>query len=63
MKKPLEGLGYRVTSTVKVLKLFKKGDVLQNQIAVEQVKIAGEKLEKIFRLRKETKIRFKSDKL
>jgi len=60
MKKPLEGLGYRVTSTVKVLKLFKKGDVLQNQIAVDQVKIAGEKLEKIFRLRKETEKMFKN---
>ena len=60
MKKPLEGLGYRVTSTVKVLKLFKKGDVLQNQIAVDQVKIAGVKLEKIFRLRKETEKMFKN---
>ncbi len=61
MKKPLEGLGYRVISTVKVLKLFKKGDVLQNQIAVDQVKIAGEKLEKTFRLRKETEKRLKDN--
>lgn len=61
MKKPLEGLGYRVISTVKVLKLFKKGDVLQNQIAVDQVKIAGEKLEKTFRLRKETERRIKDN--
>ncbi|MGH4052927.1 MAG: flavodoxin family protein [Clostridium sp.] len=60
MKKPLEGLGYRVTSTVKVLKLFKKGDVLQNQIAVDQVKVAGEKLEKIFRLRKDTQEKLKN---
>ena len=60
MKKPLEGLGYRVISTVKILKLFKKGDVQQNQNALEQVKIAGEKLEKTFRLRKETEKRLEN---
>jgi len=60
MKKPLEGLGYRVIATIKVLKLFKKGDVMQNQIAVDQVKIAGEKLEKTFKLRKETEMKLKN---
>lgn len=54
MSKPLEGLGYRVVETVKVLKLFKKGDVLQNQAALEQVQIAGKKLEKTVMLRKKT---------
>ena len=58
MSKPLEGLGYRVVDTVKILKLFRKGDVLQNQDAVEDVKKAGKKLEKSLRLRKETKINF-----
>jgi len=54
MSKPLEGLGYRVVETVKILKLFKKGDVLLNQDALEQVKRAGKKLEKTIRLRNET---------
>ena len=54
MSKPLEGLGYRVVETVKILKLFKKGDILQNQDALEQVKRAGNKLEKTIRLRSKT---------
>ncbi|PRR82113.1 flavodoxin family protein [Clostridium vincentii] len=61
MSKPLEGLGYRVLSTVKVLQLFKKGDALQNQNALEQVQEAAEKLEKTFRLRKETEKKLKLD--
>jgi len=40
-------------------KLFKKGDVLQNQNALEQVKRAGERLEKTFRIRKETEKKLK----
>ena len=59
MKKPLEGLGYRVLSTVKILNLFKKGDVLEFQNAVDQVKIAGEKLEQTYRLRKEIQKKLK----
>lgn len=54
MSKPLEGLGYRVVETVRILKLFKKGDVLQNKDALEKVQRAGEKLEKTLKLRKET---------
>ena len=59
MSKPLEGLGYRVIETVKILKLFKKEDALKNQEALDQVKRAGKKLEKTFRLRKETEEKFK----
>ena len=59
MSKPLEGLGYRVVETVKILKLFKKGDALENQNALEQVKRAGHKLEKTFRLKKETETKLK----
>ncbi|MEK6264329.1 MAG: flavodoxin family protein [Clostridium sp.] len=55
MSMPLEGLGYRVIETVKVLRLFKKGDVLQSKDALEQVQKAGRKLEKTIRLREETK--------
>ncbi|MCJ7690897.1 MAG: flavodoxin family protein [Clostridiaceae bacterium] len=55
MSMPLEGLGYRVIETVKVLKLFKKGDVLQSKVALEQVQKAGRKLEKTIRLREKTK--------
>lgn len=54
MSKPLEGLGYRIVETVKVLKLFKRGEAPENQDAVGQVKKAGKKLEKILKLRKET---------
>ena len=54
MSRPLEGLGYRVVEKVKILKLFKRGDALQNQDALDQVKRAGIKLEKTIRLRRET---------
>lgn len=46
MSKPLEGLGYRVIETVKVLKLFKKGDVVQNQDALDKAKRAGKNSKK-----------------
>jgi multimeric flavodoxin WrbA len=59
MSKPLEGLGYRVIETVKVLKLFKKGDVLQNKDALDQVQRAGRKLGKSFILRKQTEEKLK----
>lgn len=60
MSKPLEGLGYRVIDTVKILKLFKRGDVLKNHHALEQVKKAGEKLQKTIILRKETEEKLKN---
>jgi len=63
MSKPLEGLGYRIVETVKILELFKKGDALQNRYALEQVKRAGKKLEKTVRLRKETQEKLKLLKL
>lgn len=59
MSKPLEGLGYRVVETVKILKLFKRQDALQNQNALNQVKRAAEKLKKTFILREETKEKLK----
>lgn len=52
MSKPLEGLGYRIVETVKVLKLFGKGDVVQNQEAIEKARLAGKKLEKTLMLRR-----------
>lgn len=60
MSKPLEGLGYRVISTVKILKLFEKGAAVQDQTALEKVRMAGKKLERTFRLRKETEKKLKS---
>ncbi|MGV8979882.1 hypothetical protein [Clostridium sp.] len=54
-----EALGYRVLSTVKVLNLFKKGDVLESQNAIYQVKMAGKKLEETYTLRKEIENEFK----
>lgn len=59
MSKPLEGLGYRVVSTVKILNLFKNSDVLQNQNALEQVQRAAEKLKKTYILKKETEKKLK----
>jgi multimeric flavodoxin WrbA len=60
MSKPLEALGYRVIETVKVLKLFKKGDAILNQDALDEVKRSGQKLKKTIKLRKETEKKFKS---
>ncbi len=59
MSKPLTGLGYRVIEAVKILKLFKKEDVLGSQDALEQVERAGEKLKKTLRLRNETEKKLK----
>ncbi len=55
MSKTLEALGYRVIDNVKVLELFKKGEALDNNKALEQAKRAGEKLTKTMKLREETK--------
>ena len=63
MKKPLEGLGYRVISTVKILNAFKKEEVVQNKNALEQVKIAAQKLEKTFMLRRETEKKLKTHRV
>lgn len=59
MSSPLEGLGYRIVEKVKILKLFKKGDVLENQDALEQVKRAAKKLEKTIRLKSKTQEKLK----
>lgn len=59
MSRPLEALGYRVIETVKILKLYKKDDALQNQAALEQAKKAGQKLKKTIVLRKETQKKLK----
>jgi len=59
MKNPLEGLGYRVVSTVKILKLYKQGDVLKDRNAFEQVKMAGEKLKRTLGLRKQIEKKLK----
>lgn len=54
MKMPLEALGYRVIDAVKVLHLFKKGEAMQNDQALEQAKAAGENLAKTLLLRQKT---------
>jgi len=59
ISKPLESLGYRVIETIKVLKMYKKGEVQHNQDALEQVKRAGIKLVKTIKLRNDTKAKFK----
>ncbi|HZK53673.1 MAG TPA: flavodoxin family protein [Desulfosporosinus sp.] len=60
MKLPLEGLGYRVLSTVKILNMFKKGEVQEHLEVLEQVKTAAQKLERTFRLRKKTEEKLKA---
>ena len=52
MAKPLEGLGYRVISNVKILNLFEKEDVHKNELAFTQVKGAGKRLRKSLLLQK-----------
>ena len=54
MRLPLEGLGYRVIETVKILKLFKKADARQNQDALTQIERAGRKLKQTLMLKKQT---------
>ncbi|MDK2924712.1 MAG: hypothetical protein PWQ41_486 [Bacillota bacterium] len=59
MSKSLEALGYRVVDTVRVLGLFKAGEALQDNKALEQSRKAGERLVRTIRLRRnvETKIK------
>ncbi len=60
MTKPLEALGYRVVDTVKILELFKMGEALKNDKALEQAKRAGERLAKTLKLRREIEAKIKS---
>lgn len=60
MTKPLEALGYRIIDTVKILELFKMGEALKNNKALEQAKRAGEKLAKTLKLRREIEAKLKS---
>lgn len=55
MVKPLEALGYRVTSVVKALHAFAKGDVSNNEKAMEEARQAGEKLLKTLLLKNRIK--------
>lgn len=60
MSKPLEGLGYRIIESVKILELFERGEAQESDIAVEKVRKAGEKLGKSLKLKQEMKERFDS---
>ncbi|MTI70335.1 MAG: flavodoxin family protein [Firmicutes bacterium] len=60
MTKPLEALGYRVIDTIKILRLFSKGEALKDDKALEQAKRAGEKLAKTLKLRKEIERKLKT---
>ncbi len=51
MEKSLESLGYRVVSTVKTMGAFAAGDVLKNEGAMQEARLAGEKLQKTLKLR------------
>lgn len=53
MIKSLEALGYRVVHTVKAFGLFKQGDALNDERALEHAAKAGKKLAKTLMLRKE----------
>lgn len=53
MTRPLEALGYRVITAVKALGLFKPGDALNDEKALEKAAKAGKKLAKTLILRKE----------
>ncbi len=55
MQKPLEALGYRVVSTVKVLHIYKAGEALKNEKAMVEARQAGEKLLKSLQLKQRVK--------
>jgi len=59
MAKPLEALGYRITDTVKALRLFKKGEALKDKETLEQAENAGKKLAKTLKLRADVEKRLK----
>lgn len=59
MSEPLQALGYRVVETVKILNLYEKGEALENQLALTQVKCAGKKLKKTLELRIKTEKKLK----
>lgn len=60
MTKPLESLGYRIVDTLKILKLFKEGEALKDDKAMEQARRAGERLAKTLKLREELEVKLKS---
>ncbi|SFQ98525.1 flavodoxin family protein [Desulfoscipio geothermicus] len=60
MTKPLVDLGYRVVDTVKAIKLFKAGEALEDEKILEKSRIAGERLVKTLKLRKDIEIKLKS---
>ncbi|MTI67975.1 MAG: flavodoxin family protein [Firmicutes bacterium] len=60
MTRPLEALGYRVIDTIKILRLFKMGEALKNDKALDQAKRAGKKLAKTLKLRKEIERKLKT---
>ena len=59
MSKSLECLGYRVVDTVKIIRLFKKDDILKDKDALLMAKKAGEKLGKTIKLRKQIEEKLK----
>ncbi|QGT99346.1 NADPH-dependent FMN reductase [Candidatus Syntrophocurvum alkaliphilum] len=63
MVKPLEALGYRVVSTVKTLHLYKAGEALKSEKALQNAKQAGEKLLKTLQLKKEVKTKLSENHL
>lgn len=60
VSEPLEGLGYRVVDTVKILELFKMGEAFKNDKALKKARWAGEKLAKTLKLRKEVEAKLKT---
>lgn len=63
MTKPLVDLGYRVVDTVKAIKLFKAGEALEDEKILEKSRIAGERLVKTLKLRKDIEIKLKSQQI
>lgn len=59
MAKPLEALGYRIIDKVKILELFKKGEALENKIALDEAKNAGDRLAKTLILRRDIEKKLK----
>ena len=59
MEKSLQALGYRVVESVKVLRLFGKGEAVEDQESLEKSKKAGMKLARTLMLREKVLERMK----
>lgn len=54
MSMPLQGLGYRIIDTLKILHLYEKDEASNNQVSINQARATGKKLSDTLMLKKAT---------